>query len=306
TGPGDDDTPHQLDPDEAGSYTDGIAHIEVEGQHTLSSDRGLPLWSQGERPAAMLFGWGRGHVILAADPSLLTPRRLPRGAGNRVFLGNVAALHAQDGVIYFDEYYHGIRSSGGFWGYLQYHGQQMAFIPIVMVIAVAVWAAAVRLGPAVPAPPKPSADAVNYASAVARIYQRAGARRLVARGLTRSFLAALARHLQARPSALPAELLAAWRQRHPKKAADQVQSLLRGATELRKGDIGERQLLAWTRACDEFEREVLASPGSRGGVVPIDLRFLCVPRPLHLLPISWTRCSIGPSASWSASATIWI
>lgn len=261
--PDTDDTPYLLEPDEAGRYTDGLARIEVEGRHVLQSDRGLTLWRQNDRTAAQLLRHGAGRVILIADPSFLTRRRLHQGADNFVFLATVAALHARDGRIYFDEYHHGIRSSGGFWGYLEYHGQRIVMVPVLLAVGVGVWAVAVRLGPAKATARVTSADAVDYASAAARIYQRAGARRLVARTAARSFLASLVRHLRIRRGALPAEILSAWRDRNRAQSAAQVESLLRGANELRKGDLNDRQLLAWTRAFDEFEREQLASPAKR-------------------------------------------
>src|SRR5258708_33254429 len=108
--------------------------------------------------------FGAGRVILVADPSFLTARRLHRGADNLVFLVNVAMLHARDSRIYFDEYHHGIQASGGFWGFLQYHGQQIALVPLVLVVLVGVWAVAVRLGPAVAPPRTTRACAVAYDS----------------------------------------------------------------------------------------------------------------------------------------------
>jgi hypothetical protein len=158
--------------------------------------------------------------------------------------------------VYFDEYDHGLRSAGGFWGYLRAHNLLWAVLPILLVVGMAVWRAAVRLGPAVPTPKALRADAVDYASAVARIYQRAGARRLLARTLARDFPAALTRHLRLRRAALPAEILAAWRQRYPRESTQRLQGLLRGLAELRRGDVSDRQLLAWTRAFDQFEKEV--------------------------------------------------
>jgi hypothetical protein len=259
-----DETPHLLEPDDAGRYTDDLDRIEVEGRHALQADRGLVLWRQDNRTAAIMLRHGSGRVIYIADPSFLTRRRLHRGADNLVFLANVAALYARDGRIYFDEYHHGIRSSGGFWGYLGYHGQRIALIPVLLAVLVGVWAVAVRLGPARAMPRGVHADAVDYASAAARIYQRAGARRLVARTAARTFLTALARHLRIRRGALPAEMLAAWRDRHPKESTTQLESLLRGANDLRKTDLGDRQLLAWTRAFDQFEKEQLVGPAAGG------------------------------------------
>jgi hypothetical protein len=236
-------------------YTAGIDRLVVEGRSTVEGDVGLPLWWVGPDPGAVLVRRGQGRVLVVADPSLLTLRGLQR-EDNVLFLVNVVRRSARDGRVYFDEYHHGLRAGGGFWGYLRYHALQWALLPILLVVAVAVWRAAVRLGPAVPTPHEARADAVDYASAVARIYHRAGARRLLARVLARDFLAPLTRHLRLRRAAVPAEILAAWRQRYPEESARRLQGLLRGAAELRKGNVSDRQLLGWARAFDEFQREV--------------------------------------------------
>jgi hypothetical protein len=230
----------RLDPGAAGRYTEGVRRVGVEGRDTLDCPRGLPLWWQKDRPGALLLKHGQGRVLLAADPSLLTYRGLRR-EDNAVFLSNVAQRHARDGKVYFDEYHHGLRSGGGFWGYLGYHGAHWVLVPLGLLLGMAAWALAVRLGPAVPRPAPLRADAVDYASGVARIYEKAGVRRLLARALVRGFLTALTRHLHLRRNALPAEVLRAWQEQHPAESAKRLQALLRGASELRKGDVTERQ-----------------------------------------------------------------
>jgi hypothetical protein len=170
--------------------------------------------------------------------------------------------------VFFDEYHHGFRSGGGFWGYLAYHGQRWAVLPVLVVVGAAAWAAAVRLGPPVPTPRRARADAVDYASALARLYQRAGARRLMARTLVAGFLGALTRHLRLRRTALPALILAAWRQHYagappPNLSVERLQGLLRGVAELRKAGLDDRQLLTWARGFDQFTRDMDALEGAK-------------------------------------------
>jgi hypothetical protein len=247
---------HKSVPGEAGGYTEEIRTLLLEGRHTVRAEGALPLWwFEDGRAGALLLRRGRGRVLVVADPSLLTVRGLHR-ADNAMFLYNVAALHAQDGRVYFDEYHHGLRSAGGFWGYLHHHDQLWALAPVLVVVLAAIWAVGVRLGPAVPRVQPPAADGVAYAAAVARIYERSGARRLLARTLARDFLAGLTRSLRLRRSALPAEVLAAWRQHHPGDEGLRLQRLLRGLGELRKGQVNDRQLLAWAQAFDDFLAEV--------------------------------------------------
>ncbi len=250
--PAGDEAPHDADLGEAGSYTEDVDRIRVEGTDTLLTDTGLPLWWNGDRPGAVLLRRGAGRVLVLADPSVLTRRGLSVSRmDNAVFLVRVAELHARDGRVYFDEYHHGLRSGGGLWGYLHFTGQQWVLLPLLAALAVAAWSVGVRLGPAVPAPAEVHTDAVAYTSALARIYELAGARHLLAKSLARDFLATLTRLLRLRRAALPAEILAAWRQRSP-GTVERLQLLLRGAAELRQRDVSNRQLLTWTRAFDEF------------------------------------------------------
>jgi hypothetical protein len=266
---------HVVVPSEAGGYTARIDHLEVEGQDTLQAPRGVPLWWLGDRPGAVLVRHGAGRVLVLPDPSLLTHRGLLR-QDNVLLLYNVVALDAMDGRVYFDEYHHGLRSGGGAWGYLRYHDQHWTVLQLLLVAAVGAWAVGVRLGPAVATPEATRADAVDYAGAVARIYQRTGARHLLARFAARDFFDALTRHLRLRPSALPAQILAAWHKRHPGESSKALERLLRGAVELRKAgagtkDVAERELWHWASGFDQFlgshvdERRGLKPPNKQHG-----------------------------------------
>jgi hypothetical protein len=254
---------------EAGSYTDDIDRLLVEGRDEVLSSRGLPLWTLDDRPGAVLLKRGRGHVLVMAVPSLWTRRGLAN-YGNARLLVNLAARHApQEGPgglsappIYFDEYHHGVRSGGGFWGYLSYHQQHWALLPVLAAVAVAAWAAAVRLGPAVSPPAVSQADAVDYASALARIYEGAGVRHLLAEVAARDFLKTLTRQLGLRRSALPAEVLAAWKRRlggsNPGNSLARLTHLLHGVTDLRRRVPSESELLTWNREFDRFNKDQIS------------------------------------------------
>jgi hypothetical protein len=69
-------------------------------------------------------------------------------------------------------------------------------------------------------------------------------------------MAVLTRHLHLRRTALPAEVLAAWRHRHSGPTGDRLEALLRGVADLRRGDVSESRLLDWTRAFDQFLKEM--------------------------------------------------
>ncbi|HEV3116806.1 MAG TPA: DUF4350 domain-containing protein [Gemmataceae bacterium] len=241
---------------EAGGYTSRVEQIVVEGRDVLRGGGDLPLWWVDNDPGAVVMRRGRGRVIVVADPSILTLRGLRR-ADNLRFLVNVVALHAGDGRVYFDEYHHGLRSGGGFWGYLHAHGQQWIVLVIILVAGMAAWGVGIRLGRPVPALDEKQADAVEYASAVARIYQQAGVQHLLAETLCRDFLTDLTRHLRLRRGVLPAEILAAWQKQHPRDKAQELEPLLRGVSVLRSKTVSAGQLLSWAKNFDRFRTEVL-------------------------------------------------
>ncbi len=270
-----------LDPDLDPSfgYLRDIHVLSVGSRSTLPPREGaLPLWwigkGQDRAPGALVLRQGKGRVIVVADPSLATYSGLwDRKDGSATlrddnvwFLVNVATLDARDGKVYFDEYHHGFQSGGGLWGYLRYHGQALLLAPLLLVVAAAVWTAAVRLGPATPTPHTSETDAVDYASALARLYRQAGARRRLARTLARGFLGALTGQLRLRRNALPAEVLSAWRLHDPGASGELLQGLLRGAAALRKGDVTEKELLHWSQAFDQFRWEMQDAERGRMGL----------------------------------------
>ncbi len=265
-----------LDPDLSSSYGYGydIHVLSVATPSTLPDRSGaLPLWRVGGGPGALVVRQGQGRVILVADPSLATydglwaaDGRTERRDDNLMFLVNVAAMYGRGGTVYFDEYHHGFQTGGGFWGYLREHGQHLLLIPLFLAVGAGLWTWAVRLGPATPTPQTTEADAVDYASALARLYRQAGARRRLARTLARGFLGALTRQLRIRRNALPAEILSAWRQHDPGESGDRLQALLHGAAELRRGDVTEEQLMRWSQGFGEFLQEMEVAERGRMGL----------------------------------------
>lgn len=253
---------HPVELSAAGRYAEGIAHISVGSRAALQAPSdALPLWWLDGQPGAVLMRRKKGRILIVADARWMSREGLVRSDGeprddNVVFLYNLAAVAARDGKVYFDEYHHGLRSGSGFWGYLAYHDERATPIMVLLVLLVAGWMWAVRLGPAVPTPKIENADAVDYASALARLYQKTGTRHLLARTLVRSFLSELTRRLRLRRNALPAEILAAWRRHDPGPSMTRLKELLSGVGELRRGEVSDRKLLGLAQAFGQFTRDM--------------------------------------------------
>jgi hypothetical protein len=239
-------------PGAAGEYTAQIDRMGLEIPATVSGRKTVPLWWLNGKPAAVAVQHGAGRVLVLPDPSLLTHRGLLR-EDNAIFLYNVAALDSENGHVYFDEYHHGFRSGTGYWSYLYYHGQQWIIFQLLAVAGIGLWGVGRRLGPAVPRPVTKRADGVDYASSVARIYEKADVRPLIGVILARHFLTILTTHLRLRRSATSHEILAVCRQRHGDASASELSRLLSAADHLRQGGAPDAdELLALARRIDEW------------------------------------------------------
>jgi hypothetical protein len=235
-------------PGAVGEYTARVERIGLECIASVSAHGAVPLWWLSNQPAAVLVRHGQGRVLVVSDPSLLTHRGLRR-EDNVIFLYNVAALDAKDGRVYFDEYHHGIRASGGYWNYLRYHNQHWVVVQLLLLAGAGAWAVGRRLGPPVPMPVTKQADGVDYASSVARIYQKASVRPLVKAALARHFLDVLTQHLRLRRHAEPQDIVDVWRKRYEKGSAAELSSLLQ---RLEEKTPSNASLLATVQAQDRF------------------------------------------------------
>jgi hypothetical protein len=260
------DTVFRAAPGAVGEYTAGIDRIGLESKATVTGRKAVPLWWLGSQPAAVAVPHGTGRVLIVPDPSLLTHRGLLR-EDNAVFLYNLAALDSDEGRVYFDEYHHGIRSGGGYWSYLHYHNQHWILLQLLVAAGLAVWAVGRRLGPAVPMPVTRRADGVDYASSVARIYEKAEVRPLVAGIYARSFLDSLTRHLRLRRNAEPAEILMTWRQRYDKRSARVLERLLGEAAALRETRVEAARLLRTAQRFDGFLDEYVRRKKAHGAAL---------------------------------------
>lgn len=247
-------------------YTVAVRALGVEGKDLVQGSDGVPLWYVGDKPGAWLVPHGDGRILVIADSSLWTHRGLVR-QDNVLLLYNIARISAVDGRVFFDEYHHGIRSGGGYWDYFRYHRLNWLVLQVLAVVGVAAWSVAVRMGPPRPTPLASRTDAVDYAAAMARIYQRAGVQHLLAEHLVRDFMDALTRHLHLRRTTTPAEIVKTCKQRFGATTAHDLGNLLSVVARLREVQnpqwrFSRRELLRWSREFDAFVNR-LSAAGSR-------------------------------------------
>jgi hypothetical protein len=201
------------------------------------------------RAVAVTFPLGEGRVVALADVHPLTNARL-RESGAAVLVARAAA--AAGDTLWFDEYYHGFREPEGGIGALR---RLMAVVPagawlqLLLLGVLALWAAGRRFGAPYPPAPRERRSPLEHVEALAGAYRQADARR-TARHL---LVAGLARRLGRR---VPPD---------DRAAAEMLKRMARGspatapaAAELqREWERGrEADLAALSRAVDRILEEV--------------------------------------------------
>lgn len=168
-----------------GPFTRGVFKVLSKGHPDLKSSRpemvhhGRDAW--GTLIAAAMQGQGR--LIALADPAILSNESLSKGDHARLAL-NLLLTYRKEGTLLVDEYHHGYGRATSVLGYL---GRSRALGPLLQgVFAVLIlWAAAGRrFGPVRPFAKEEKRSSMEYVGAMARLFQRAGARGLALESVT--------------------------------------------------------------------------------------------------------------------------
>ncbi len=134
-------------------------------------------------PVLLSFEHGAGQVILSAAPFLFSNAGL-KEVGNPSLVLNVIAMAGQPGLVWFDEWHHGVRMDRaevvGTWNWLRHTpaGRSLLFAAGVIFLALAIRGR--RFGRPVPLPKELVRRAsLEYITAIANLNRRAGHRSAV-------------------------------------------------------------------------------------------------------------------------------
>lgn len=211
-----------------GSDTDiyTVRTIALSTSSYLVSSSGVPLWNVKNGIGALLLNYKSGRIILISDPNVFTHRNLAQ-ADNVLFLANLATMDSINSRVYFDEFHHGIRSSGSYMDYIRRRKLHWIGYQLLCVVGLWLWMSSFRLGNAIRKEKPVQEDAVEYATAAARIYERAGIRSKLAEGMARDFLDRLTKHLRLRRNVGEQEILSAMQRRHGPEMTQELAPLLK-------------------------------------------------------------------------------
>jgi hypothetical protein len=134
-------------------------------------------------PVLVVFPQGEGRVVLSTTAYPFSNLGL-KDAGNPALVQNVVSTAGQPGLVWFDEWHHGIQAAAGegfgpgYWLRYTPAGRALLYAGLVIFIAVALqgW----RFGRPVPLPQDMARRApLEYITAIANLSRRAGHRRAV-------------------------------------------------------------------------------------------------------------------------------
>lgn len=262
------DTPSHAAPVTASPLTRGVTAISVSSKVRLAP-AGRSAWQTLFRDEYGVIvaqkPLGKGRVIVAADPLLVSNQGVPQ-ADNVVFLANAvqSAIGQTERDVVFDEYHHGV----GFEAVAAARQNWISALPLplkraawagVALLLVLLYNGNQRFGAARAAPLgafRPSAD---YVHSLARWYRRAEAADIVAETLLNDLLHSIALHLELPPDTDAPTIQAQYARRHPGSAAILAQIITVSRQIIADRRANPDDLVDLVRDMEQFKRNLQSS-----------------------------------------------
>ncbi|MCS6859911.1 MAG: DUF4350 domain-containing protein [Abditibacteriales bacterium] len=207
-------------------------------------------------PQVVMARRGRGAYILVADAYPASNVGIVEG-DNMAFLLNLVRLYARDAVVWFDEFHHGHAASSGVIAYAKQRSLHYFLIYLLVTVGLGWWRYGTRFGQVLPRWTDPRRESVEYAYAVASVYQAAQMRRYALEMCFNQFKKKLTRfvhHAGAWDIAHIAAQLERKTQHHPRDVVEISQA---AEQALRREALSDAEVFQLCRRMAEFEREWL-------------------------------------------------
>ena len=228
----------------------------------------LPLYGNPQHPAVVIWPLGAGRVLWWAGPDPLTNAGIAKESNLNFFLDAVGADAPADGAagrppIFWDEYYHGERSS--LWAYTNNTPVPWALVQFAVLAAAVFFTFARRSGPVVPAFVEPRLWPLEFVDTLGSLYQHAGAASAAVLVVYRNFRATLAHRMQIPLTDSDEAVAHALEQRLGGKKADLAQTLREAGAGGRAGTLKPAAALALIQQLEVHEEKLgLRKPGKQG------------------------------------------
>jgi len=220
----------------------------------------------GDEDSAVIVSWtvGNGRILWWAGPTPLTNAGISSAQNLNLFLNamNVPASAGDAPIeIYWDEYFHGERSS--LWSYVQSTPVAWGVLQLGVLALGVLFTYSRRSGPTALPAVVSRLSPLEFVDTLGGLYQRAHAEPAVVGVVLQRFRTLVTRQMRLSSQIDDAALDAAIRSRLGKKFADLPDALHRAAAASRAPKVSAAEALALIRELEQYEEQLgLKKPGA--------------------------------------------
>jgi hypothetical protein len=154
----------------------GASHITIQPQAYWGalSEAQFALYGASDSYTVVSWGLGEGEIVWWAGSTPLTNAGITRDDNLAFFLNSISNLSADQRYhIYWDEYFHGQRSS--LWSYARRPSLKWGLVQIGLLVAAVIFSFSRRSGPVYRVPSVSRLSPLEYVDTLGGLYERAGA-----------------------------------------------------------------------------------------------------------------------------------
>lgn len=175
--------------------------MEPKSSWTKLASQQIALYGDESTPVVVAWQLGSGELLWWAASTPLTNAGISQTDNLNLFLNAVSALPAEDPLeVYWDEYFHGARSS--LWTYIAATPVKWAVVQFVILVAGLLFAFSRRWGPVAAPRPVSRLSPLEFVDTLGGLYQRAAATSIATGVAYRHLRLSLTRRLSL-PSTIP-------------------------------------------------------------------------------------------------------
>ena len=241
------------------SYTVGAPKIALQTNTTWRKPDGeqLPLYGEAESPVVLSWRVGKGRILWWAAPTPLTNAGISHEGNLNFFLNAMSTSSAgekEEMRIYWDEYFHGERTS--LWSYVQKTPVAWGLMQVSILGLILVFTFSRRSGPTVLPPVVSRLAPLEFVDTLGGLYQRAGAEPAVVGFVYQRFRATLSRQLRISVSVSDTELADAVQNRLGWKESGLKTTLARALVASRARKVKPEEALALVKELESYEERL--------------------------------------------------
>jgi len=241
------------------NYTFGAPKIVLQTGTTWQVPAGnqLPLYGETHSPVVVSWRIGQGRILWWAAATPLTNSGISRESNLNLFLNAMNSPVSVDRSavqIYWDEYFHGQRTS--LWSYVRKTPVAWGMVQVAILGLIVFFTFGRRSGPVMLPSVVSRLSPLEFVDTLGGLYERAGAEPAVVGFVYQRFRATLSRQLRLSPIASDTELADAVEGRLGWKESGLKTTMARGLVASRAQKVAPEEALGLIRDLERYEEQL--------------------------------------------------